>query len=150
MALPINSKMPNAVIVTQDGKQFNLRDLPSMYLFIGVVPRIEASVSQKQSKFLEEQSDLFENVIFITISTDTPEEQKRWMNDYRISNQQVFSDIEGEFGKAFEIYDEDTASDAQSIFIFDQNKNLIYQETVKGGNPDFDASIGQLKMVMDD
>ena len=149
MALPLSSKMPEAFITTQDKRKFNLLDLPNMFLVVSVVPRIAASISQKQSKFFEEKSDEFENVIFITISTDTVEEQTKWIDNYRINNMQVFSDFDADFGKKFEIYDEDTASNKQSVFIFDQNRNLVYQEFVENGTPNFDASMGQLNLLLD-
>jgi peroxiredoxin len=142
--------MPSAIVLDENEQNFDITNLPNDFLVVSVIRSITDANSIKQSHRLNQEAKNLPEVTFVTISTNLMTDIKTWALEEELTEFTLLSDVNKDFGQVFDIYHEDEQYDQNSVFIFDQNKNLVYQEIIDdGANPNYDAEIGNLKLMMD-
>jgi thiol peroxidase len=101
-------------------------------------------------RFNETASQLGDDVVILTVSTDLPFAQKRWCGAAGVDKVVTLSDHrEAAFGSAFGVLIKELRLLARSIFVVDRNGIVQYIQHVKelSEEPDYDAIIEAVKKL---
>jgi thiol peroxidase len=137
----------------QDGlKTITLADLKSKPSIISVVPSLDTSVCQVQTKkFNEQLAALGDQVHALTVSLDLPFAQGRFCGAEGISNMRVGSDYQNRsFGLNWGMLIEELKLLARGVFVLDANGTVVYAQTVSEvtSEPDYEAALAALKQQL--
>lgn len=115
-----------------------LSDL-TWYTLIYTVPSLDTPVCTRQTQEIEAASELFPQVNFVTISTDTPFALKRFCGDKKINNIHTLSDARTrEFGLKNGFLLTDYSLLTRAILIVDENMKVVYVDYVEEVTADAD------------
>lgn len=94
--------------------------------------------------------DQFPDVNFLTISTNTIEEQQKWCAAEGVQNMQLVSDREESFGYESKLLIPDEGVLARSVWILDKEGKVAYRQIVKEltDEPDYDQALAELKKLL--
>lgn len=137
----VGDSMPNFTVLNKDKHKVSL---------ISVVPDINTPVCSIQTKTFNKKMDQFPNVNFLTISTNTIQDQQNWCAAEDVKNMQLLSDENLSFGKATGLLIPDSGILARSVWILDPNGKIAYREIVDEitHEPNYDAALNELKKLM--
>ena len=127
-----------------------LKEYAGTKKLISVVPSLDTGVCQVQTKTFYNKAADVENTQLITISNDLPFAQKRFCADEGIENAVTFSDHKDlSFAKQFGTLMPHLRLQARSVFVLDEDDNVVYAEYVPEGTnePDYDKAIDALKNI---
>lgn len=143
----VNEKFGDFYVINQENERVNSKDLHGKTTLISVVPDIDTSVCSIQTKKFNQKMDNYPEVNFLTISTNTIEEQQNWCAAEKVKNMQLLSDIEGSFGKTSKLLIPTIGILARSVWILDKNGKIIYRQIVDEitDEPNYDKALDQLK-----
>src|SRR5699024_5512921 len=97
--LSVGDKFPDFTVLNKNNQEIKLSDLLDKPLLISVVPNINTSVCSIQTKHFNEEVDGHSAINFVTISTNTPEEQSHWCAAEGVKNMVMLSAIEHDLCK---------------------------------------------------
>ncbi|MGD9175801.1 MAG: thiol peroxidase, partial [Desulfobacterales bacterium] len=118
---------------------------------ISAVPSLDTPTCDMETRrFNETASQLGDDVVILTVSTDLPFAQKRWCGAAGVDKVVTLSDHrEAAFGSAFGVLIKELRLLARSIFVVDRNGIVQYIQHVKelSEEPDYDAIIEAVKKL---
>lgn len=139
----IASSFPEFELRSTQGETVTKADLSGNYTLISVVPDINTRVCSLSTKKFNGDIDNFPNINFLTISTNTSEQQQNWCAAEGVAKMKLLSDSEGSLGKKVGIFVEDGKIDARSIWILNPNGEVAYRELIveQSNEPDYQAAL---------
>ncbi|MBU6362038.1 MAG: thiol peroxidase [Chloroflexota bacterium] len=150
--LRLGDIFPSVTLVAPDLSHVALSQYAGTIRLISVIPSIDTGICDAQTRrFSAEATKFGNNLQMITISTDMPFTQKRWLHDAQIDNIVMLSDHrEMAFGYAAGIYVKEMRILQRSIFVVNRENRIVYCEYVReiGQHPDYDAALGVLKAIV--
>ncbi|KRM05624.1 MAG: thiol peroxidase [Liquorilactobacillus ghanensis] len=146
----VGTDFPDFKLAAEPDGTVSLADVKGKYTLISVVPDIDTRVCSLSTKKFNQQVDNFPAINFLTVSTNTPEQQKNWCAAEGVSKIKLLSDQEHQFGLALGLYIETAGIDARSIWLLDKNGTIIYRELVKEmtHEPDYEQVLAKIKTVL--
>ena len=146
----VGDSMPNYTVLNKDKHKVTKDNLLGKVSLISVVPDINTPVCSIQTKTFNQTMDQFPNVNFLTISTNTIQDQQNWCAAEDVKNMQLLSDENLFFGKATGLLIPDSGILARSVWILDPNGKIVYREIVDEitHEPNYDAALNELKKLM--
>ncbi len=150
--LRVGDIFPSVTLVAPDLSPVALSQYAGTIRLISVIPSIDTGICDAQTRrFSAEATQFGKNAQIITISTDTPFTQKRWLHDAQINNIVMLSDHrEMAFGYAAGVYVKEMRILQRSIFVVNRENRIVYCEYVHevGQHPDYDAALEVLRSVV--
>lgn len=148
--LTVGEQFPDFSVLNKDNNEVKLSSMLDKPLLISVVPDINTRVCSIQTKHFNQEVDGHSEINFVTISTNTPEEQAQWCAAEGVKNMQMLSDIDHDFGKKSKIWIRDRNILARSVWVVDTNGEIIYSEIVpvQSDEPSYDRVLGQLNELI--
>ena len=148
--LTVGENFPDFTVLNKDNNVVKLSDLLDKPLLINVVPDIDTRVCSIQTKHFNQEVDGHSEINFVTISTNTPEEQANWCASENVENMQMLSDIDHDFGKKSKIWIRERNILARSVWVVDKNGEIIYSEIVpvQSNEPSYEKVLGQLNELV--
>lgn len=148
--LTVGETFPDFTVLNKDNNEVKLSSLLDKPLLISVVPDINTRVCSIQTKHFNKEVDGHSEINFVTISTNTPEEQANWCAAEDVENMKMLSDIDHDFGKKSNIWIRDRNILARSVWVVDSNGEIIYSEIVpvQSDEPSYDKVLGQLNELI--
>lgn len=142
----VGSQMPNFTVLDQDQNSVTLTSLLNKPLLISVVPDINTSVCSLQTKHFNQTMDQYPNINFVTISTNTAEQQASWCAAQGVAKMQLLSDVKQDFGRQTHLLMADSGLLARSVWIVEPDQTISYQEVVPEmtNEPNYDQVLAQL------
>ena len=138
----VGQKAPDFSLVNLNKQVIQLSDLSDKPVILTVVPNIETSVCQLQTKRFNQEAAKIDGVHFLTISNNTKEEQEKWCAAEGVY-MEMLHDTENEFGKLYGLFVPEVGLLARAIFVIDKDQNVIYSEIVEeiAQEPDYEAAL---------
>lgn len=128
----VGDKFPDFTVLDKDNKTISLTDLLSdKPLLISVVPNIDTRVCSIQTKHFNEEVDGHQEVNFVTISTNTIEEQNNWCAAENVKNMRMLSDLNHNFGKSTSLLVPELNIDLRSTWVINTDGIITYSEILK-------------------
>lgn len=129
------------------GSQLTSTDLKAAHTLISVVPDINTRVCSISTKEFNKSVDQFKDVRFLTVSTNTAEQQQNWCAAEGVKSIELVSDEDGEFGRSMGLYVASNNTDARSVWILDADGKIVYRELIKEQTeePDYAAALAYLE-----
>ncbi|WP_338232596.1 thiol peroxidase [Companilactobacillus muriivasis] len=148
--LTVGETFPDFTVLDKDNNTVKLSSLLDKPVLISVVPDINTRVCSIQTKHFNEEVAGHAEINFVTISTNTPEEQANWCAAEGVENMQMLSDMDHDFGKKSKIWIKDRNILARSVWVVDKNGEIIYSEIVpvQSNEPSYDRVLGQLNELI--
>ena len=118
---------------------------------ISVVPSLDTSVCDLQTKTVNNELSKNPRVVVLTISNDLPFAQRRWCGNSGLNNVIALSDyLNHEFANQFGLLMNEFKLLARSVFIINQNDEIVYAEYVDNmsTHPNYEALKLALKKVL--
>ena len=145
----VGEKMPDFAVINKDKKDITTTDLLGKPTLISVVPNINTPVCSVQTKKFNQDVDQFDNVNFLTISTNTVEDQQKWCAAEGVKKMQLVADNKREFGKATGLLISDLDILARSVFVLDQDGKIVDREIVDEipTEPNYEQALAELKKL---
>lgn len=141
----VGQPAPDATLVANDLSEFNLSSLKGKKVIISVVPSLDTSVCDLQTKrFNSEAINLGEDVSVVTISMDLPFAQTRWCGATGSDQIKTLSDHKSAaFGEAYGVLIKELRLLSRSIFVVDQEGVVQYKQIVSEitHEPDYDEAL---------
>lgn len=146
----VGDNMPNFTVLNKDKQEVTKNDLLGEVSLISVVPDINTPVCSIQTKTFNKKMDQFPNVNFLTISTNTIQDQQNWCAAEDVKNMQLLSDKNLSFGKATGLLIPASGILARSIWILNPNGKILYREIVDEitNEPNYEAALEELKKLV--
>ena len=143
--LKAGDKSPEFTLLANDLSTVSLRNSSGKVRLISVVPSIDTSVCDLQTRrFNQEASNLGEGVFILTVSMDLPFAQKRWCGAVGVDRVVMLSDHrDASFGMAYGTLIKELRLESRAIFVVDQSDIIRHVEYVKEitTHPDYDAAV---------
>ncbi|UQS81863.1 thiol peroxidase [Bombilactobacillus folatiphilus] len=142
----VGQKMPNFTVRNSQNKAVQLTELLNQPLLISVVPDINTSVCSLQTKQFNQKMDAYQGINFVTISTNTVEDQAQWCAAEGVKHMQLLSDAQQDFGQKTNLLMADSKLLARSVWVIDPDRTVIYHEIVPEmtHEPNYDQALDQL------
>lgn len=126
----VGEQFPEFALKTSDSQSLGLTDLSGKVTLISVVPDIDTRVCSLSTKKFNQKVDQFPGINFLTISTNTPEQQQNWCAAADVTKIRLVSDQEHQLGEKLGIYVATKGIDSRSIWILDENGRIVYRELI--------------------
>lgn len=150
--LQVGELLPAVTLVSPDLSLVDLSQFRGQIRLVSVIPSIDTGICDAQTRRFSAEAARFGNQArMITISTDMPFTQKRWLHDAQIDNITMLSDHrEMAFGYAAGVYVQEMRILQRSIFVVDRDDRIVYCEYVReiGQHPDYDAALDALQKLI--
>lgn len=127
-----------------------LADFDGKKKLISVIPSIDTGVCEQQTRKFNEEASNVENAVVITVSADLPFAQKKWCAANGLDNVITLSDHKDlSFGTNYGVVMEELRLLARSVFVLNENNEVVYTEVVSEGtnHPDYDKAVEALKSI---
>ena len=134
--------------LTPSLETLSLSDTKGQVRIISVVPSVDTSVCDIQTRWFNEEAAKIENLIVLSISVDLPFALKKYCATKGIENIKVLSDHKDlDFGLKYGFVIEELRLLARGIVIIDQNDIVRYVEYVPNvsDHPDYDKVLSVIK-----
>lgn len=143
----VGEEFPHFKVFDKNGDKIKTRQLLGKVTLLSVVPDINTPVCSLQTQRFNSTIDQFPEINFLTISTNTIEDQQKWCAAKGVHNMQLVSDQEESFGYESKLLIPDEGILARSVWILDQNGQVVYRQIVQEltDEPDYDKAITELK-----
>lgn len=138
--LNVGEKASNFSLITNDLKHVSLEDFKKDFILISVVPSLDTSVCDLQTRNINSQLSTIKNVDFITVSMDLPFAQKRWCGSAGLDITTLSDYQTAEFGKNYGVLIDGLRLLARSVFVLDKERKVIYVEYLEEmtNHPNYD------------
>lgn len=146
----VGDEMPNFTVLDKNHQEFTKQNLLGKITLLSVVPDINTPVCSIQTKTFNKKMDQFPEVNFLTISTNTIEDQQKWCAAEDVENMQLMSDKDLSFGKATGLLIPASGILARSVWILNPNGKILYREIVDEitNEPNYDAALEELQKLV--
>ena len=124
--------LPQATVVGQDGQTISLESLKGQVTLISVVPQLNTPVCDEQTHRFSEQNDGLDQLIsFVTMSTNSHQDQMNFAHKAHIQNMRFLSDApEFEFGRTTGLLLQDIDILHRAVIVLDEQAIIRYVEIV--------------------
>lgn len=147
--LKVGDKAPDFRVVDNGLKPVTLASSKGKTRLISVVPSIDTSVCDLQTKrFNQEASRLSSDTVLMTLSMDLPFAQARWCGHTGADKVQMLSDHQSaSFGSAYGVLIKELRLLARSVFVIGPDDKIKYVEYVQEitRQPDYDKVLNFLR-----
>ncbi len=136
-------QLPNVSMLGTNGKSVNLSTLKGQITLISVVPQLNTPVCDEQThRFSENNGGLDQDITFVTMSTNTSEDQARFSGKAKINNMIFLSDApDFQFGRKTGLLQKDITILQRAVIVLDENSIIRYVEIVPMSQlPNFDQA----------
>lgn len=146
----VGDEFPHFKFFDKNHDKIKTRQLLGKVTLLSVVPNIDTPVCSIQTKKFNSTMDQFPDVNFLTISTNTIEEQQKWCAAEGVQNMQLVSDREESFGYESKLLIPDEGVLARSVWILDKDGKVAYRQIVKEltDEPDYDQALTELRKLL--
>ncbi len=128
------TKAPDFKLVDKDLKDRTLQEFKGKKKILATVPSLDTGVCSTMTKHLNEFAKKHPEIAIIVVSADLPFAVKRFCENEKVGNVHTFSMMrDKEFGKTYGVLIQDgplAGLLARSLFIIDENDQVIYSELV--------------------
>ncbi len=143
--LKAGDKAPDFTVLANDLSPVTFADLPPKVYVLSVVPSLDTSVCDTQTRrFNEEAAGLGEDVEILTISMDLPFAQARWCGAAGVERVQTLSDHrDADFGEAYGLLIKELRLLARAVLVVDEEGIIRHFELVDevATEPDYGAAL---------
>ena len=143
--LNVGDAVPDLEVLDNDLNAVKLSSFRGKICVISAVPSLDTPTCDMETRrFNETASQLGDDVVILTVSTDLPFAQKRWCGAAGVDKVITLSDHrDAVFGSAFGVLIKELRLLARSIFVVDRDGVIQYIQHVKelSEEPDYDAVI---------
>lgn len=148
--LTVGQQIPDFYVINKDSQKITPADLQGKVTLLSVVPDINTPVCSVQTKKFNQKMDEYPSVNFLTISTNTVDDQQKWCAAENVKNMQLVSDKNESFGKASNLLIPSNGILARSVWILDGNGKIVYRQIVNEitNEPDYGQALTQLKEIL--
>lgn len=145
----VGEKAPDFSLVNLNKTIIQLSDLSDKPVIISVVPNINTSICQLQTKRFNQEAAEIDGVHFLTISNNTKEEQESWCAAEGVE-MQMLHDTELKFGKLYGLFMPEVELLARAIFVVDKDMTIVYEELVPeiATEPDYEKALVAAKELI--
>jgi thioredoxin-dependent peroxiredoxin len=151
-ALKINDTAPDFAVLSNELKEFHLKDFAGKIKVISVTPSLDTPVCDLQAtRFDKEAAGLPDDVVVLNISVDLPFAIARFCAAKNVGKVKTFSDHrEVSFGSAYGVLIKELRLLARAIFIVDKNDIVKYIEIVPEvtKEPSYEKAMQELKKLV--
>lgn len=98
------------------------------YMLLNVVPSLDTSVCDLQTRTINEALANYNQIDFITISNDLPFAQKKWCGAHGLNITTLSDHKYLDFGHKFGVLIEELRLLARAVFVLDSKRQVIYVE----------------------
>ena len=136
--------LPSVTVFGRDGRAVNLETLKGRVTLISIVPQLNTPVCDEQThRFSERNGGLDQMMTFVTLSTNTYEDQQTFATEANIHNMTFLSDApDYHFGTRSGLLLEQLGILHRAILVLDYQGIIRYVEMVPMGQlPDFDHAL---------
>lgn len=146
----VGEEFPHFKVYDKNDEKIKTRQLLGKVTLLSVVPNINTPVCSIQTKHFNSTMDQFPDVNFLTISTNTIEDQQKWCAAEGVKHMQLASDKDESFGYESKLLIPDEGILARSVWILDQNGKIVYREILKEltDEPNYDQALSELKKLV--
>lgn len=127
--LKVGDKAPEFTVVDNELQPKSLKDYDTNYVVINVVPSLDTTVCDLQTKTVNEELAKRTDITTLTISNDLPFAQSRWCGAAGLDSVITLSDYQKhDFGNKYGTLIEELQLLARSIFVLDNDRKVVYVE----------------------
>ncbi|KAA8324442.1 peroxiredoxin [Leuconostoc carnosum] len=148
--LAVGEQLPHFKLEDENGDKVKTADLVGRITLISVVPDLNTDTCSLQTRHFNQTVDQFGDVQFITVSTNSVEEQRDWCAAEGVKNMRVLSDEQESFGYATNLYLPVQGFDTRAVYIVDAQGTVKYAQIIPevSEEPDYDDALLALKTLM--
>lgn len=143
--LEVGQPAPDFELLTSRRKVRSLADYADKVIVISAVPSVDTSVCDAQTRrFNQESASLGDDIVVLTVSSDTPFALGRYCGNNGIENTETLSTyMDMQMAKDYGIYDVDWRVCQRAVFVIDKAGILRHVEYVPmiGDEVDFDKAL---------
>ena len=129
-----------------------LQESKGKVIILSAVPSIDTDVCDRETRrFNDEASNLSDDIVIYTVSTDFPFAQKRWCALSGVDKVKMVSDVlDAEFGIKYGLLIKERRFLRRAVFIVDRTGKLTYVNylPVLGQEPNYDEVIAEAKKAL--
>lgn len=148
----IGDSAPDLELLDNDLNPVKLSSFQGKVCVISAVPSLDTPTCDMETRrFNEAASQLGDDVVILTVSTDLPFAQKRWCGAAGVENVVTLSDHrDAAFGEAYGVLIKELRLLGRSIFVMDRNGIIQYIENVKelSEEPNYDAVLAAAQKLV--
>ncbi len=146
----VGDEFPHFNVFDKNGDKVKTRQLLGKITLLSVVPDINTPVCSIQTQRFNSTMGQFPEVNFLTISTNTTEDQQKWCAAEGVKNMKLVSDKEESFGYESKLLIPDEGILARSVWILDPDGKVVYRQIVTEltDEPDYEKAIAELKKLI--
>ncbi len=145
--LKVGDMAPDFVAVSNGLKDIHLNSFKKKYILLNVVPSLDTSVCNLQTRRINEELASFKDIDVITLSVDLPFAQKRWCGAAGLDITTLSDHKDLDFAYKYGVLIEDLRLLARAVFLLDENRKVVYVEYLDemSNHPDYDALLDFIK-----
>jgi thiol peroxidase len=145
----VGDKAPDFRLLTNALKIVSLSDYRDKIKLISVIPSLDTSVCNAQTRRLnEEMNNLSEEVVVLSVSVDLPFAQSRWCGAANVNNIVTLSDHKDtNFGESYGVLIKGDRILTRAVFVVDKKNIVRYVEYVSENvnHPDYEVLLDVVK-----
>ncbi len=127
----IGDAAPNFTALNVNSEVKHLSNYKSRYIILNVVPSLDTTVCDRQTRTVNKELAERNDVTVLTISNDLPFAQARWCGNSGIDNVITLSDyLDLDFGNKYGTNIKELRLQARSVFVLDEHRKIVYLEYV--------------------
>lgn len=128
----IGDVAPEFHVINNKLEEAKLSDYKSRYIILNVVPSLDTTVCDRQTRTVNKELTERDDVTVLTISNDLPFAQARWCGNADLPNVIALSDhVDLDFANKYGTNIKELRLQARSIFVLDKDRKIIYLEYVE-------------------
>ncbi|QWB96494.1 thiol peroxidase [Mycoplasmatota bacterium] len=122
---------PNFHVINNKNETVELSDYKSKYVILNVVPSLETTVCDMQTKTVNKELTNRDDLVVLTISNDLPATQAKWCGASGLDQVITLSDhIDLDFANKYGTNIKELRLQARAIFVLDKQRKILYLEYV--------------------
>ncbi|MCQ9210595.1 thiol peroxidase [Granulicatella seriolae] len=144
----VGELVPDFVVVSSKDDELRLDTLKGQVTLISVVPDINTSVCDIQTKKFNQEIAALDDIQLVTVSTNTKEDFLEWCAGNGV-DMLMASDTQRDFGKKYGIYIPELDVDQRAVFLLDKEGRLVYKEILVEmvDQPNYEVAIEEAKAL---
>lgn len=146
----VGQEVPHFKVFGKDHEKIKTRELFGKPTLLSIVPDINTAVCSLQTKHFNQEMDQYPGANFLTVSTNTIEDQQKWCAAEGVKNMTMAADEDQSLGYALKVLIPDEGILARSIFVLDKDGKIVYEQIVPElvDEPDYAAALAALKKLL--
>ncbi|MDF2699431.1 MAG: hypothetical protein K0Q49_987 [Haloplasmataceae bacterium] len=149
--LKLGDKAQDFTVLNNNLEAVKLSDYKHKVKVISVVPSLDTSVCDFQTRNLNEKLTQNKDVVVLTISNDLPFAQARWCGNSGLTNVVTLSDYKDlDFANKYGTLVKELRLQTRAVFVLDENnvvKHVEYLTEIKN-HPNYDAVINSVDQLL--